>query len=116
MIDLTTLDSELRAALSTLEEQTTAVANARAFKASESDQRKQTLHGIQAALIIQGDSVAASEVKARATASYATQASALGSSLVAAEQTIAANDVAWARFNALRELVKAAAATAAVAA
>ncbi len=115
MIDLTALDTELRSALTTLEGQTGAVAQARAFKAGESDSRKQALHGVQAGLIIQGDSVAASEVKARATAAYSTFANSSAAALLTAEEVIAENDVAWAKFNALRELVKAAAATAAVA-
>lgn len=115
MIDLSALDTELRAALSNLESQAPAVAQARAFKSTEGDARKQALHGIQAGMIIQGDSVAASEVKARASVSYNTQASDLNAALRDAEESISANDVAWAKFNALRELVKAAAATAAVA-
>lgn len=116
MTDLTTLDSELREALTLLEGQATAVAEARAFKASESDSRKQALQGIQSGLILQGDSVAASEVKARATAAYSTFAQNSSTGLVNAETVIAQNDVAWARFNALRELVKATAAIAAVSA
>ena len=93
MIDLNALDTELRSALSTLEGQTGAIAQARAFKAGESDSRKQALHGVQAGLIIQGDSVAASEVKARATASYCSRAMELNIELTEAEGTIGVSPV-----------------------
>jgi hypothetical protein len=86
---------------------TNAVGEARALKTVEGDRRKQILQRVAATYVLAGDSVAASEVKARATNSYASDLDSINDDLRSAEKTIAAYDAEWASYNATRALIAA---------